>query len=123
MSDMHVLGANDDGEFTVVMHFAVPGGNNQAGVAFSTILVNSGRNTTVLPNGDGNGGTISTAEKTAITNGTVREHVARDPIQSDGTTLTKTRAALREFYAAEKIRSNDELTRRLPWFGRNESEA
>lgn len=120
---MHVLDANDDGEFTVVMHFAVPLGNNQAGVPFSIILVNAGRNTTVLPDGDGTKGTIGAAEKLEIENGTVREHVARDPIQSDGTTLTKTRAALREFYASEKTRSNAELARQLPWFGRNESEA
>ncbi len=123
MSDMHILDANDDGEFRVVMHFDVPGGNNQAGVAFSTILVNAGRNTTVLPDGNGNAGTINSAEKTSILNGTIREHIAAFPVQSDGTTITKTRAALREFYASEKERTNAGLQRQLRWFGRNESEA
>lgn len=123
MADMHVLDADDNGKFQVVMHFDVPVGNNQASVAFSTILVNAGRNTTILIDGNGNGGTISVAEKTAIQNGTVREHVVSLPIESAGKTLIKTREALREFYASEKIRSNDALQRRLPWFGRNESEA
>lgn len=123
MSDMHVLEADEDGRFKIVMHFAVPAGNNAAGVPFPTILVNAGRNTTVLPDGDGNAGTISNGEKTAIQNGTVREHVANDPIQSDGSTFDATQAALREFYAIEKTRSDNELTLRLPWFGRKESEA
>lgn len=127
MADMHILTANNNGQFRVVMHFPVPSGNNSAGVAWVDAVVNSGfGGTTTLPDGDGTGGTVDTApggEKDDIESGAVFEHAAGFPIESSGNTIPKVRAALREFYAQEKLNLQNTLKRQLKWFGANESEA
>jgi len=73
MGKAHVL--TTSGEKThVVYHIPVPSGNNVVGIPWSTALVNSGLGgTTVLPDGNGDGGSISAAEKASIEAGTVYE--------------------------------------------------
>lgn len=80
MARCHVLDTAG-GLTRVAFHIDVPIGNNDAGTAWSTVLVNSGiGGTTILPDGTGTGGTISAAEKTSIQGGTVFESVDRVPI-------------------------------------------
>lgn len=123
MSDMHVL-TGDGKTWRIVMHFAVPGGNNAAGVSWADALVNSGLGgTTVLPNGDGTGGTIVAAEKTAVENGTVFEHEADFRVESGGNSAGNIRASLREFYAAERAGVMAVLSTSLRYFGATESKA
>ena len=123
MADMHVL-AGSGGRWQVVMHFAVPGGTNAAGVLWSDVLTNSGiGGSTILPDGDGTGGTIDATEKVAIVAGTVLEHVGRFLVESGGTSAAGIRGSLREFYGKEKAAVIAQLQRQLRYFGATESEA
>lgn len=76
MAKAHVLTTSGE-QIRIAFHVAVPVGNNVAGIAWTTAIRNSGLGgRTVLPDGDGTGGTISVAEKTNITtDGTVYEVV------------------------------------------------
>lgn len=123
MADMHVLTGNG-GTYRVALHFAVPAGNNSAGIAWSDALVNSGiGGTTELPDGDGTGGTIGATEKAAVQAGTIFERIPELRIESSGTSGAKVQSALREFYTTEKENVQAELQRRLRYFGAIESEA
>ena len=76
MSHVHILTVN--GHVQTVFHLDVPNTNNSAGTNWRAAVLNSGMGgTTVLKDGDGTGtnGTISTAEKTNILNGSVVEVV------------------------------------------------
>lgn len=67
MANMHVLGSAPGG-YTIICHFAIPATSNDAGLAHRTAYVRRvGTLTTVLPDGDGTLGTISSAEKTSLT--------------------------------------------------------
>lgn len=120
MANMHILtrqGAN----FTVVYHIAVPNGNNPAGTNWRTALVSSGRGgTTILPAGDGSGGTISAAEKALIESGAVLEQVVQiDPTQGgSNTTLAQINACLDADYATNSQSLLIELQGMLAQYGR-----
>ncbi len=122
MADMHVLIGNGR-QWRVAMHFAVPAGNNTAGVSWSDALANSELGgATVLPDGDGTGGTVSAAEKTSIESGTILEYVVVLPIESGGSSPVNIRDSLREFYAVEKADMLACLASQLRYFGAIESE-
>lgn len=75
MSNMHIL-ESSGGLIRIARHVTIPGGNNSAGVAWATAVINSGSGgTTVLRDGDGTAGTIAAAEKTSIQAGSVVELV------------------------------------------------
>lgn len=74
MARIHVLEATGPHQYRVVVHDATPAGNNGAGVAWATALVNSGRASTVMPEGSGPG-QITTAERNQVLAGTVLEAV------------------------------------------------
>lgn len=83
MSSVHVLSSASTSA-TLVYHFPVPNTNNSAGVNWRLVVsrsrstVSAGVTTppkSVLPSGDGTGGTISPAEATQIANGDVAEVV------------------------------------------------
>ncbi len=74
MTRLHVLAGDIGGRYRCVLHEPVSAGNNAVGVAWRTALIRSKLGgTTILPDGDGNGGTISAAEKTQIVNGEIIE--------------------------------------------------
>jgi hypothetical protein len=118
MANVHILD-RQGGEFRVVFHIAVPAGNNAANVPWQTALVRSGLGgTTTLPDGDGNGGTISAAEKTSIATGAVYEQVGTiDPTQSGGS-VANINAWLDQMHAARVSEVQAALSARLQWFGR-----
>ena len=73
MANLHVL-TKTGSDVTVVAHIAIPNTNNASGINWRTVLINSGMGgKTVLPDGDGTAGTISSAEKTQIQSGAVYE--------------------------------------------------
>ena len=74
MGSIHVLAGGRNGVYQVVIHTTTPAGNNSAGVSWATAIVNSGRNKTILPTGNGPG-QITSAEAAQITAGTVIETV------------------------------------------------
>ena len=73
MSKIHVLaGAGGNNVYNVVVHSPVPAGNNQAGILWSTAIINSGRNVTSMAIGTGPG-QITQAEADQVAAGTVME--------------------------------------------------
>lgn len=121
MSDMHVL-AGDGSEFQVVMHFAVPSGNNAVSVSWADALVNSGvGGTTQLTEGAG-AGQIDATEKAAIEAGTVFEFIVVVPGLGEGTTASRI-LLLQERYAAYKSAKITKLQDVFRFFGHTESEA
>ena len=108
----------------MVMHIAVPDADNSVSVNWRTALVNSGLGgITSLPDGDGNNGTISAAEKALIAAGEVLEHVMSARLESGGTSLAQQRTALRAWYAKAKTTVVSDLQTKLRYYGHNESEA
>jgi hypothetical protein len=120
MANMHIL-LQSGGMFRIVAHIAVPAGNNSAGIAWQTVVVTSGvGGKTVLPAGDGTGGTISAAEKTAIlTTGSVYEDVADLDVTQRGlnTTPAQPGAYLDLWYTARSAEVLGQLQRQLAWYG------
>jgi hypothetical protein len=125
MSDIHVIAGNGAGEWSVVFHFDVPDVNNAAGVNVRTALLRSGLiaqhgeppSVSVLPDGDGTGGTIETAEKDKIAAGEVYEHVERLTLNGVGMTNPLRTTLLRERYAALDSENLSVLQDRLNFFG------
>lgn len=71
-TQQYVLDGDGNGAFQLVVHYLTPNGNNAAGTPWSTAIVNSGRNVTVLPIGAGPG-QILQADHDAIAAGTMIE--------------------------------------------------
>jgi hypothetical protein len=122
MADIHVLTESGSGEWRVVMHFAVPDLNNEAGKSYRVALVNSGLGgQTILPEGTGPG-QIEPTEVAAIGTGEVYEHLESFRLESGGTTAAERRTALLARYAARKPVMWDKLKKQLRYFGHIENE-
>lgn len=117
MAKCHVL-ATSGANTQVALHITVPAGNNSAGIPWATVLKNSGiGGKTVLPDGDGTGGTISAAEKTSVvTNATVYEVVVSTPIPA-GMSAATANAFLDALHAAAVIEQQDNIQKQLAQFG------
>jgi hypothetical protein len=75
MANIHVL-ETDGPEFRVAAHVPISDDVNTAGVNWRTVVINSGRGgKTILPAGDGTGGTISDKELEDIASGAIIEVV------------------------------------------------
>jgi hypothetical protein len=94
MAAIHVLDhVPGTAEYRVAVHWVVPGGTNSAGITWVAALLNSGMGgTTVLVDGDGTAGTITSAEKAAIVAGTTAETV--DTVRIDSVALGNANAFL-----------------------------
>lgn len=120
---MHVL-TQTQTRFRVVLHIAIPAGNNLAGVPWRTAVVRSGLGgKTILPDGDGTAGTISAAEKTNIvTDGSVFEEVIEWDVTRNGTLSgAAILTYMNELYAlrsAEVLSGVNGLQMQLTQFGR-----
>ena len=128
MADIYVLTGNNSNEWTLVMHFDVPDTNNAVGINHRDALVASGiglntetNRRTILPTGDDLGGTISTAEEALLDSGARYEHVGSFRAESGGTSNAALQASIREFYAAQNTRSQQDIGSRLRYFGHTES--
>lgn len=101
MANWHALTGTPDGNsYAIAYHLPIPNTNNRVGINYRTALVNSGLGgKTVLPDGDGTGGTISTAEKADITSGAVFE-VVEAFATNPGQTLGQLAAAVDARHAA-----------------------
>lgn len=112
MANSHILEQIAPGRFRVVYHIAIPNSNNGAGVPWRACVAASvGLIVSVLPDGDGTGGTISTAEKAQITSGAVYEIVREEK----GQTL----AAFAGMFAQRSAEILAELQARYAQYGRN----
>ena len=129
MADMHILRGNNSNEWTIVMHFEVPDTNNAVGINYRTALVNSGiglndsGRRTVLPTGDGTGGTISVIEEALLDSGARYENVGSYRVESGGTSNAQLMSAIQSFYASENERLTAANESVLRYFGHTESAA
>lgn len=116
MGKVHVLDTVG-GLTRIVCHIDVPAGNNSAGTAWTVVIINSGMGgTTTLTDGAGTGGTISSAEKTSITSGTVFE--VEDRVQIPlGLNATQANAFLDAIHAAKVVEVQTQVVARLNYFG------
>lgn len=121
MSDIHVLGGDGLGKWTVVLHFPVAVGNNNAAVSYRTALVNSGRGgTTALTEGTGPG-EISTAELGDIQAGEVYEHSVSFLAESGATDDAEMWSEVQALFAREQTPTLDWLKKRLRYYGKSGS--
>lgn len=111
MSDYHILESDVYGnESKVVMHFAVPAGNNAVGVAWQTIQAILWANqTSIVP-------TIESAEQAELDAGALMEHVYRFKSRP-GESLVDKRAALDIAFESEQTRVLALLSNRLNFWG------
>lgn len=119
MADYHVLtGSVDANSFSVVHHIPIPGsGTNRAGVQWRTALINSGLGgRTVLPDGDGTGGTVSAAEKASIEAGAVFE-VAEQVATHPGETALQLRDRIDARHTALVAAVQAQLQGQLSYYG------
>jgi hypothetical protein len=117
MGNTHVLDRIGPTRYRVAFHIAVPNGNNSASVSWANALKHSGQGgRTILPDGDGADGPISSAEKTAITNCTVYEHVG--DIDMQGATGPARQALVDNAYNAAVTEVQAKLQAELGQFGR-----
>ncbi len=121
MSDMHTLDTVN-GVTRVAMHFPVPTGGNAVGTPWVTALLGSTVPTTILPDGDGNDGTIETAEKDEIEAGTVAEFITNVAGLTEGSPTSR-QALLRTVYTAFKDAKTTDFQNRFNLYGHTESEA
>lgn len=115
MANITVLERDMSNRWRVVMHFPVPAGKNDGGLPWRTVLVRSGiGGSTILPDGDGTGGTINPDDKAAIESGALLEHV--ESVRLGG---GNPQAAAEEIYNSRKADKTAQLQARLNQYGRN----
>lgn len=117
----HALtGLSDGNSYTVAYHIPIPSALNRVGINYRTALVNSGiGGKTIMPDGDGTGGTISATEKTKITSGETFE-VVESFATNPGQTLGQLAAAVDARYTFLANTSNPlivGLQRQLDYYG------
>ena len=123
MSDIHVKTGDGAGKWTLIFHFAIPDITNVVNVNYRTALINAGMvATSSLPSGDGTNGTISSAEETALADGSLYEVSKSVSIEGVGATTGSRQALIREAFTITKERTIAKLQNVLKYFGHTESE-
>lgn len=113
MSKIHVLSADTNGNYQIVIHTNTPAGNNSAGISWVTAGLNAGLlGISVMAVGTG-AGQITTAEKANVTAGTVIEIVINIPAESGGATSASLDNMVNQIITQ---RIND-LAKQLKYFG------
>lgn len=123
MANVHVIAGGQPGTVRLVCHIATPSISSQANPALTdaqAVLRSGQGGTTILPDGDGNGGTISTAEKNEIIAGTKFERAVDWDLGNDFDQLTGPQqlAKLDDKYNQISADERTRLQRMLRWFGR-----
>ncbi len=117
MADIHVQSGDGVSKWTLVFHFAVPDVDNNVGINYRTVLVNSDLGgSTSMTEGAG-AGEIATAEKAQIEAGELYEHTLSVPIESGATDNAEMLALARELYARDEARIISVLQRKLKYYG------
>lgn len=122
MADMHIIrGSQTAMVLTVVIHMDTPAGNNAAGISWATAILRSGmsKGTSVLPSGDGTGGTIDAAELSAIGAGTRFEFMGTCPLPEvwDALTTPQKQTFVRNWRTTTIATKSAELSRDINYFG------
>ena len=117
MSAIHILGKDNNEHYTIVFHFTINSRNNTANVRWSDALRNSKfTSPSIMVEGDGTGGTISSTEKADLDNCLVVERNIKTTID-----LTRpadiVRADLQRLYNRELTSFQAAWENRLAYFG------
>ncbi len=103
--------------FKIAYLIPIANTNNRSGVNYRTALLNSGiGGKTVRPDGDGTAGTISAADKSAITSGAAYEYVEEFPT-NPALNVSQLAAAVDARYTALTTSVPAELANILQYFG------
>ena len=87
MANTHLLEVQRGVYARIAYHLPTQAGANSAGVAWKDVVIRSGMGgKTILPDGDGAGGTISATEKAQIASGDIYEMVVIEKAQPTGAT-------------------------------------
>lgn len=118
MANWHaLLGDKDGNSYEVAYLIPIPSATNRVGVNYRTAIINSGLGgKTILPDGDGTGGTISSTDKTLITTGAAYEVVERFAT-NPGQTLTQLTNAVNARFTALTTSVQAALVNQLAYFG------
>jgi hypothetical protein len=112
---IHVMEAVGLNTYRIVVHSPTPGGNNSAGIAWSTAIQNSGRNQTSMTVGNG-AGQISSSESNQVASGSVVE--AQFNFTDDPNWSTAERNAALNTQATQLVAElQAELSKALKFFG------
>jgi hypothetical protein len=79
MAKIHSFSSDTSGNCRVVIHAAIPSGNNAVGQSWKACWIAAGRNVTVLPEGTGLG-QITPAEKASVLAGDLIEFASEIPL-------------------------------------------
>lgn len=113
MSKIHVLESDGGGNYRIIIHVAVPAGNNSAGVSWKNcVLATRVGGSTSLPVGAGPG-EITQTEKDSITSGDVIEISTVIKAESGGATPE----SLERMVDQEALSYKQELMARLKYYG------
>lgn len=115
MSKIHIL-KNNNGRYQAILHFAVPVGNNSAGVTWKDCIVNSGRNKTDMTEGVG-AGQIPNAEKVNIIAGDMIEISMSLLVESGGTSGAVLIAAITEMADTHINTGKNRLQKEYKYYG------
>lgn len=118
MANWHALtGTLDGNSFRIVFHVAIPSATNAAGINYRTAIINSGiGGKTVLPDGDGTGGTIGATEKAAIQAGSLYEY-AEDFATNPAESAANLQARIDARWTALTTILQNQLSKTLTYYG------
>jgi hypothetical protein len=123
MSDIHVITGDLNGDWSIVMHYPVPVGNNSVNVPWVTALANSQLNLredgrfSVLPLGLGGDGTISVAEEALLEAGQLFEVVESLKLDTGPASPAEQLQLLFDFYNERRAVREAQLSKILKYFG------
>ena len=117
MSDMHTT-VDGNGVPILVMHFEVPNKNNSVQINLRTALKNSRlTSTSILKDGDGTDGTISSVEKQQLADGEKIEVHKEITLEGKGSSSSKRRNLKDKLYDREKTAAIKRIEALLKFFG------
>lgn len=112
MAKIHAFDCDDDGRYRLVIHTAMPTGNNSVGSTWKSVWLAAGRASTLMTEGTGIG-QISAAEKASVLAGDLIEINAHVPTE----VVSQGAAAVNAY--VDKLISQvlEKLSRQLAYYG------
>ncbi|MBU2118642.1 MAG: hypothetical protein KJ954_13730 [Alphaproteobacteria bacterium] len=113
MAKIHILEADHEGNYRMVIHSPIPTGNNFIGLSWKIVGLASGMlGSTILTEGTGIG-QITTAEKAQINSGDLKETVVTVKAESGGGTIASINAMVYSAISDDRAK----LQRQLKYYG------
>lgn len=117
MAKIHVLKADDDGKYSVIIHVPTPTGNNSVGKSWKSAALKGGDlGKTVITVGTGPGQTTQ-AEFDSLISGDTMEFSGAFLIESGGGSNAEVIAALNQMVNSRIVTEQSRLQRAYKYFG------